>query len=64
MQEVWVQSPVRELRSYMTFSKKPKQKQYCNNFNKDFKNGLHQKKLLTKFLKKEAKSYVYRMFGF
>ena len=25
-----------------------KQKQYCNKFNKDFKNGLHQKKSLKK----------------
>ena len=27
-----------------------KQKQYCNKFNKDFKNGPHQKKSLNKFL--------------
>ena len=27
-------------------AKKPKQKQYCNKFNKDFKNGPHQEKSL------------------
>ena len=28
-----------------------KQKQYCNKFNKDFKNGLHQKRIKTKIIK-------------
>ena len=40
MQEVWVQSPVRELRSHMPHGQKLqniKQKQYCNKFNKDIK---------------------------
>jgi len=47
MQGVWVQSLVGELRSPMPPSQKNqniKQKQYCNTFNKDFKNGPHQKK--------------------
>ena len=41
---VQVQSLFRELRSYMTHSQKNKQikhKQYCNKFNKGFKNGPH-----------------------
>ena len=29
-------------------AKNPKQKQYCNKFNKDFKNGPHQKKIIKK----------------
>ena len=48
MQRVWVQSPVGELRSHMPCGQKNqniKQKQYCNEFNTDFKNGPHQKKL-------------------
>ena len=32
-----------------------KQKQYCNKFNKDFKNGLHQKKKIFKKTIFEAK---------
>ena len=39
--------PVRNLRSHMPGAKKlknVKQKQSCNRFNKDFKNGPHQKK--------------------
>ena len=35
--------------------KKAKHKQYCNKFNKDFKNGPHQKK---KTLKKENLSFT------
>ena len=47
---VWVWSLVRQLRSHMTCGQKPKpkQKQYCNKFNKDFKNSPHQKKTKTK----------------
>ena len=47
MQGVWVRSLVGELRSHMPLSQKNqniKQKQYCNKFNKNFKNGPHQKK--------------------
>ena len=47
VQGVWVQSLVGELRSHMPHSQKYQsieQKQYCNKFNKDFKNGPHQKK--------------------
>ena len=29
---------------HASWPKKPKQKQYCNKFNKDFKSGPHQKK--------------------
>ena len=53
MQGVPVGSWVRKQRSHMPYSKKTnkqkktkqtiKQKQYCNKFNKDFKNGPHQK---------------------
>ena len=48
MQGMQVQFLVRELRSHMPQAKKPKhirQKQYCNKFNKDFKNGPHEKNL-------------------
>ena len=45
MQGVQVQSLVRELRSHEKI-KHRKQKQYYNKFNKDFKSGPHQKKLL------------------
>ena len=48
MQEVWVQFLVRELRFHVPHGQKNqniRQKQYCNKFNGDFKNGLHQKKL-------------------
>ena len=43
---VWVWSLVGQLRSHMPLDHKNqniKQKQYCYKFNKDFKNGLHQK---------------------
>ena len=50
MQEVWVQPLVRELRSAMPHSQKKKQnikwKQYCDKFNKNFKDGPHQKNIL------------------
>ena len=45
MQGVQVQSLVRKLRFHEKI-KHIKQKQYYNNFNKDFKSGPHQKKLL------------------
>ena len=47
MQGLWVQSLVEELRSHMPHNKNTKHKAeaYCNKFNKDFKNGPHQKKL-------------------
>ena len=51
MQGVQVQSLVGELRSPMPRGQKNqniKQKQYCNKFNKDFKNGPHQKKIYKK----------------
>ena len=52
MQGVRIQSLVRELRSHLPRGqKKPKnikQNQYCNKFNKDFKNGPHQKNLKKK----------------
>ena len=38
-----------------------KQKQYCNKFNKDFKNGPHQKKIF--FFKKEADLGYWKMRG-
>lgn len=47
-QAVQVRSPAGELRTHMPLSQKPKhkqQKQYCHNFNKNFKNGPYQKKL-------------------
>ena len=47
MQGEQVQSLVGELRPHMLQGQKnqsAKQKQYCNKFNKDSKNGLHQKK--------------------
>ena len=48
MQGVLVQSLIWELCSHMPCGqKKPEHKQqklYCNKFNKDFKNGIHQKK--------------------
>ena len=40
MQGVWVPSLVRELGSHINL----RQKQYCNEFKKDFKNGPHQEK--------------------
>ena len=52
MQGVQVQSLVGERRSHMPCGQKAKQKQYCNKFNKHFKNGPHQKK--KKKLKKKC----------
>ena len=47
LQEMWVQSLVGELRSHMPCNQKnqntQKEKQYCDEFNKDFKHGPHQK---------------------
>ena len=60
MQRVQVWSSVRELRSRTPQGQKKKnppnkqnikQKQYCNKFNKDFKNGLHNKWSKKKSLK-------------
>ena len=56
MQGVWVRSLVGELGSHMPRGQKNqniKQKQCCNTFNKDFKNGPHQKSL--KILKQKNK---------
>ena len=49
MQEVWVQSLVRELWSHMLWGQKNqniKQKQLLNKFNKDLKNWFTLKKIL------------------
>ena len=57
MQGVQVRSLVMKLKSHMPHSQKKqniKQKQYCNMFNKDFKNGPHQKKIFKK--KKKTKN--------
>ena len=51
MQGVWVGSLMEKKRSYMPYDEKNqdiKQKQYCNYFNKDFKNSTHQKNLKKK----------------
>ena len=64
MQGVRVRSLVGERGSHMPHCQKTKnikQKQYCNKFNKDFKNGPHQKKNLKK--KKEL-CVVYMKFRF
>ena len=52
MKAAWVQSLVREMRPHMPRGQKakPKQKQSCNMFNKDFKNGPHEKILKKDFL--------------
>ena len=51
-QWVWVQFLVRELRRLIDQKKKKqpntKQEQYCNKFNKEFKNGPYQKRKLKK----------------
>ena len=47
MQVVWVWSVVGEISSHTLHGQKnqnTKQKKYCNKYNKDFKNGPHQKK--------------------
>ena len=49
VQGVWVRYLVWELRSKIPHASQPKnqnikRKQYCNKFNKDFKNDPHQKK--------------------
>ena len=51
MQEVQVSSLIGELRYHMSLGQKNqniRQKQYCNKFNKDFKNGPHQNKKILK----------------
>ena len=44
MQGVQILSLVEKLRSHLPYAQEPKQKQkqYCNKFNKNFKNGPHQ----------------------
>ena len=57
MQKVRVQSLVGELRSLVPCDQKTKtekQEQYCNQFNKDFKNGLQKKKKCCKKKKLNA----------
>ena len=59
----WVRSLVGKLRSHKPRGQKnqgTKQKQYCNKFNKDFKNGSHQKK---KNLKKKQAEDLNRHFS-
>ena len=56
---VQVRFLIGELRSHMASWPKNqniKQKQYCKKFNKDFKNGPHQKKEKKKSLKKKRES--------
>ena len=43
-QQARAQSLIRELKPHV-FKSKTKQKQYCNKFSKDFKNGPHGKKI-------------------
>ena len=50
--------PGGELRSHMVRGQKIKQKQYCNKFNKDFKNGPLKKKTLKK--KKRERDTQYK----
>ena len=55
MQEVWVQSLVRELRSHISHGQKTKsikQEQYCNKFNKAFENGSYVISLKKKLIEK------------
>ena len=62
MQGVQIQSLVGELRSHMPHgqnTKNIKQKQNCNKFNEDFKNGLHPKKLKKK--RKKQSLYLSRL---
>ena len=59
MQKVRVQSLVGELRSLVPCDQKTKtekQEQYCNQFNKDFKNGLQKKKKKKKSFKKKKRN--------
>jgi len=53
MQGVWVRPLVSKLRPHIPCGQKRKQKQYCNKFSKDFKNGPHKKNLLK--IKSESK---------
>ena len=43
-------NPSYYFKMYISEKKNKNQKQYCNKFNKDFKNGPHQKKILKKKL--------------
>ena len=70
-QWVWVHSLVRELRCLMDKKKKQKKKQntkqeqYCNKFNKEFKNGPYQKRKLKKeFVNSTAVSQRYDRNGY
>ena len=57
MQGVWVQSLMGELRFPYALRLKNqniKQKQYCNEVNKEFKYGPHEKNYQNKFRKEEA----------
>ena len=57
---VWVWCLVAELGSHMPLGKlkKRKQRQCCNSFNEDFKNGPHQKELVKKKKETEGFSYI------
>ena len=65
MQGVQVRSLVGELRSHVPHSQKTKtkQKQYCNKFNKDFKNGPHQKKKNLKQKKRRSHLQIQSVVG-
>ena len=59
MQGLQIQSLIGELRSHMSQGQQTEhkqQKQYCNKFNKDFKNGPHQRK--KNFFKSVFKHFV------
>ena len=59
VQGMWVHSLVGKLIFHMPHGQKNKnikQKQYCNKFNKDCKNGLYEKKSLKKSMKLKADS--------
>ena len=53
-----VRSLVGELRFHMPLDQKVKQKQYCNKFNKNFKNGSHKKKKNLKDEEEEERNPV------
>ena len=57
MQGVQILSLVEELRSHLPHAQEPKQKQkqYCNKFNKNFKNGPRQKICICFRKKKELR---------
>lgn len=59
---VWGRMPVRKLRSPVTRGQNTKyeqQKSYCNRFNKGFRNGTHQKKILKN--KVPSQLLIYKM---